>query len=670
MAEFQIISDHQPTGDQPTAIAELVKGIRDGRRHQTLLGVTGSGKTFTMANVIEQLQRPAIILSHNKTLAAQLYGEFKALFPNNAVEFFISYYDYYQPEAYLPVSDTFIEKDSSVNDAIDQLRLKATSGLLERRDVIVVASVSCIYGIGSPEGYANSVVKISKGAIIDRRTLIRQLIDIHYVRNDLVLEPPNFRVRGDMMEIYPAYLNHCVRVEFFGDIVERIMTFNPLTGEILPAGEDLAGISIYPAKHFVTTEAAILKAVDVIRGELHERLEWLRSEGALLEAQRLEQRTNYDIEMLLEVGYCSGIENYSRILDGRKPGERPHTLLDFFPDDFLMFIDESHVTLPQVRAMYNGDRARKEVLVEHGFRLPSALDNRPMKFAEFDEKVGQRIYVSATPTAFELEQSDGVIVEQIIRPTGLMDPAIDVRPSAGQIDDLIGEIKICVARKERILVTTLTKRMSEDLTDYLKGLDLLVNYLHSEVNSLERVEILRNLRLGNFDVLIGINLLREGLDLPEVSLVAVLDADKEGFLRSATSLMQVSGRAARNLNGKVIFYADRITKSMQYVIDECSRRREVQTRYNEEHDIIPATIYKSVEDVMATTSVADAQHRVADAPEKPALDMSTLDFHDLDYTLDLMRREMKRAAENLQFEDAARLRDEIMRLEKEKSLIA
>jgi len=672
MTAFEIISDHKPQGDQPQAIVQLAQGLHDGLKYQTLLGVTGSGKTFTMANVIEVLQRPTIILSHNKTLAAQLYGEFKQLFPHNAVEFFISYYDYYQPEAYLPVSDTFIEKDSSVNEDIDRLRLKATSALLERRDVVVVASVSCIYGIGSPQLYKDSVLRIERGAEIDRRELLHRLVDSYYVRNDMVLDPGNFRVRGDIMEIFPAYETRAVRIEFFGDEVDRILTFDPLTGEIT-SRDDLERIYIYPAKHFLTTEDTINRAVAEIRAELAERLEVFRDAGQLLEAQRLEQRTNYDLEMLLEVGYCSGIENYSRILDGRKPGERPHTLLDFFPEDFLMFIDESHSTIPQVRAMYNGDRARKEVLVEHGFRLPSALDNRPMKFHEFEAKLHQVIFVSATPADYELEKSQGLVVEQILRPTGLMDPEIVVRPSKGQVDDLIAVIKARVANKERVLVTTLTKRMSEDLTDYLKGLDLLVNYLHSEIGALERVEILRNLRLGHFDVLVGINLLREGLDLPEVSLVAVLDADKEGFLRSATALMQVAGRAARNVNGMVIFYADRVTDSMAKVITESRRRQAAQRTFNEEHGITPTTIYKSVEEVLTSTSVADAQtskwqvgeEAGALAYDSAITDLTTLEEHDKAFTLDLLRREMKQAAETLRFEEAARLRDEIIRLEKE-----
>ena len=671
MTEFQLVSDYEPQGDQPEAIAGLVGGLADGRKAQTLLGVTGSGKTFTMAQVIREVQRPAIILSHNKTLAAQLYGEFKQLFPHNAVEYFISYYDYYQPEAYLPVNDVYIEKDSSVNDDIDRLRLKATSALLERRDVIVVASVSCIYGIGSPSLYEESVVRLSVGDEVDRRELLRKLVDSYYVRNDLVLERGNFRVRGDMLEVSPAYLSHAVRIEFFGDRVDRIITFDPLTGEVISPDGGLERTAIYPAKHFVTTTETIQRAVKEIRVELAQRLEWFRSEGSLLEAQRLEQRTQYDIEMLLEVGYCNGVENYSRILSDRQPGERPYTLLDFFPDDFITFIDESHATIPQVRAMYNGDRSRKEVLVEHGFRLPSALDNRPMKFEEFEAKIGQVIYVSATPGPYELEQSLGEVVEQVIRPTGLMDPEIDVRPIEGQIDDLIAEIKARVKNKERILVTTLTKRMSEDLTDYLKGMDLLVNYLHSEIASLARVEILRNLRLGNFDVLIGINLLREGLDLPEVSLVAVLDADKEGFLRSATSLMQVSGRAARNINGKVIFYADRITASMGSVIDESNRRREIQRAYNDAHGITPRGIYKSVEDVLIATSVADAQtEKFTVIKRTPQYNLDNLDTEDLEYTLDLLRREMKRSAENLNFEDAAKLRDEIVRLEKKHGMAA
>ena len=670
MSGFQIVSDMRPQGDQPEAIAQLVQGLHDGQRRQTLLGVTGSGKTFTMAQVIEAVQRPTLILSHNKTLAAQLYGEFKGLFPNNAVEYFISYYDYYQPEAYLPVNDLYIEKDSSVNEDIDRLRLKATSALIERRDVIVVASVSCIFGIGSPSEYKKSVVTIEVGQELDRRELLSRLVDIYYVRNDLVLEPGNFRVRGDVMEIFPAYLTHAVRIEFFGDHVERIHAFDTISGELTDSADGLERVSVYPAKHFVTTQEVIQRAIDEIRVELAERLQWLREEAKLLEAQRLEQRTNYDIEMLLEVGYCNGIENYSRILDGRKPGERPHTLLDFFPEDFLVFIDESHATIPQVRAMYNGDRSRKEVLVEYGFRLPSALDNRPMKFPEFEGKLNQVIFVSATPAPYELEQSGGVVVEQIIRPTGLMDPAIDVRPSRGQIDDLIAEIKERTANQERVLVTTLTKRMSEDLTDYLKGMDLRVDYLHSEIHALERVHVLRNLRLGNFDVLVGINLLREGLDLPEVSLVAVLDADKEGFLRSATALMQVAGRAARNINGKVLFYADNVTRSMREVIDESNRRRAIQGAFNREHGITPTSVYKSVEDVLLTTSVADAQTRVAESVPERVYDLTNLDEEDVNYTLDLLRREMKRAAEDLQFEDAARLRDEIVRLEEEHKLEA
>ena len=668
MSEFQIVSEMRPQGDQPQAIAQLVQGLHDGQRCQTLLGVTGSGKTFTMAQVIETVLRPTLILSHNKTLAAQLYGEFKGLFPHNAVEYFISYYDYYQPEAYLPVSDLYIEKDSSVNEDIDRLRLKTTSALLERRDVIVVASVSCIFGIGSPSEYKKSVVHIKVGQELDRRELLSRLVVIYYVRNDLVLEPGNFRVRGDVMEIFPAYMGHAVRIEFFGDRVERILTFNTISGELTSPANGLERISIYPAKHFVTTQEVINRAVDEIRAELADRLQWLRDEGKLLEAQRLEQRTNYDIEMLLEVGYCNGIENYSRILDGRKPGERPHTLLDFFPEDFLVFIDESHATIPQVRAMYNGDRSRKEVLVEYGFRLSSALDNRPMKFPEFEDKLNQVIFVSATPAPYELEQSGGVVVEQIIRPTGLMDPGIEVRPTTGQIDDLIAEIKRRTANQERVLVTTLTKRMSEDLADYLKGMDLRVDYLHSEIHALERVQVLRNLRLGNFDVLVGINLLREGLDLPEVSLVAVLDADKEGFLRSTTALMQVAGRAARHLNGKVLFYADRVTRSMREVIDESNRRRVIQNTFNREHGIMPTSVYKSVEDVLLTTSVADAQTRVAESVPERVYDLTNLDEEDVNYTLDLLRREMKRAAEDLQFEDAARLRDEILRLEEEHSL--
>ncbi len=654
MAEFRIHSDFQPTGDQPQAIEQLVAGLKHGDKYQMLLGVTGSGKTFTMANVIQELQRPTIIMSHNKTLAAQLYGEFRSLFPENSVEYFISYYDYYQPEAYLPVTDTFIEKDASVNEEIDKLRLKTTSSLLERQDVIVVSSVSCIYGIGSPEEYREQIVHLAKGQILNRKELFGALVKIYYSRNDAVLERGRFRVRGDIIEIFPAYEDVCIRVEMYGNEIETLSSFDPLTGEVI---RELVSLYIYPAKHFVTDESQLESTIDAIRTELSERLDYLKSEGLLLEAQRLEQRTNFDLEMLLEVGYCSGIENYSRHFSGRKPGQRPWTLLDFFPDDYLMFIDESHVSLPQVQGMYAGDRSRKEVLVEHGFRLPSALDNRPMKLDEFEDKINQAVFVSATPGPRELERTKGVIVEQLIRPTGLIDPKIEVRSTKGQIDDLIGEIRERTHKKERVLVTTLTKRMSEDLTEYLQGMNLNVRYLHSEIITIERVKILRDLRLGEFDVLVGINLLREGLDLPEVSLVVVLDADKEGFLRSESALMQVAGRASRNINGKVLFYADRVTRSMKAVIDESSRRRKVQEEYNTKHEITPKTIYKSMEDVLISTSVADAFKEIRKEGYRRKGDF--LDDLDKATALDMLKKEMLRAAENLEFEKAAKLRDEI-----------
>jgi len=602
MNEFKLATNFQPTGDQPQAIRELTEGLTRGDKFQTLLGVTGSGKTFTMAQVIQNVQKPTLIISHNKTLAAQLFGEFRTFFPENAVEYFISFYDYYQPEAYLPVTDTYIEKDSSINDEIAKLRLKATSSLISRRDVIVVASVSCIYGIGSPEEYQRFIVVLKKGDRIGIRQLFSRLVDIYYSRNDLVLERGKFRARGDVVEVRPAYEDFAYRIELFGDEIEHIYSFDPLTGEIINAQETIV---IFPAKHFISSEETVKRAIVSIEAELEERLEELRNAGKLLEAQRLGQRTRFDLEMIEEVGYCSGIENYSRHFSGRKPGQQPFTLLDFFPKDYLLIIDESHATLPQLRAMYNGDRARKEVLVEYGFRLPSALDNRPLKFHEFEGMINQVVFVSATPADYELEKSQGVIVEQIIRPTGLLDPEITIKPTKHQIDDLIDEIAAVTERQERVLVTTLTKRMAEDLSEYLRGMGLKVRYLHSEIKALDRVGILRDLRLGNFDVLVGINLLREGLDLPEVSLVAILDADKEGFLRSARSLMQVSGRAARNINGKVIFYADEVTESMRKVINEVGRRRQVQHEYNLAHNIQQHTIYKSVEEVMSTTAVAD-----------------------------------------------------------------
>ncbi|NOZ09035.1 MAG: excinuclease ABC subunit UvrB [FCB group bacterium] len=664
MADFTVQSTFEPAGDQPASIAALVRGLKADDRHQVLLGITGSGKTFTMAKVIEQVSKPTLILSHNKTLAAQLYSEFKTLFPQNAVEFFISYYDYYQPEAYLPVTDTFIEKDSSVDEEIDRLRLRATAALMSRRDVIIVASVSCIYGIGSPEEYSRMVVPLRVGETLNLKKTMHKLVEIHYGRNDLVLEPKVFRLRGDVLEIFPAYEENAIRIELFGEQIESIQSFDPLTGEIL---KEMASTYIFPAKHFVTSRENLNRAMESIRVELGERLDYLRRENKLLEAQRLEQRTLFDLEMMTELGYCSGIENYSRHLDGRQKGERPNTLLDFFPDDYLMFVDESHVSIPQVRAMYNGDRSRKMNLVEYGFRLPSALDNRPMKFEEFEKKINQIIYVSATPGDYELEKTGGVIVEQIIRPTGLLDPQVVVRPSKGQIDDLIGEIKTVTARKERVLITTLTKRMAEDLTEYLTGVNINSRYMHHKTETIERIKILRSLRLGEFDVLVGINLLREGLDLPEVSLVIVLDADKEGFLRSRSSLMQVSGRAARNVNGRVIFYADRITRSMQYVIDETARRRKIQLEHNEAHGITPATIYKSLEDIRLSTAVADEKQDYTTA-EKIDPVRATLDEMELEDILEELRKRMLKCARDLQFEEAALLRDKIAELEKQSGL--
>ena len=659
MAGYKLQSAYQPTGDPPQAIEDLVSGIRKDKKHQVLLGITGSGKTFTMANVIQEVQKPALVLSHNKTLAAQLYGEFKSLFPENAVEFFISYYDYYQPEAYLPFTDTFIEKDMSMNEEIDRLRLKATTSLIGRKDVIIICSVSCIYGIGSPETYKSMLVHIDKSSPLDQKEFLHSLVNIHYVRNDLVLEPGTFRVRGDVIEIFPAYEEWALRIELFGDDVEKIYTFHPLTGEMQKEFEDFW---VYPAKHFVTTRENLNHAMELIREELSDRLKYMREEGMLLEAQRLEQRTLYDLEMMAELGYCSGVENYSRHLEGRKKGERPSTLIDFFPDDFLLFADESHVSIPQIRAMYNGDRSRKTTLVEHGFRLPSALDNRPMKFDEFENAVNQVVYVSATPGEYELQKTKGVIIEQIIRPTGLIDPDIVLRKTKGQIDDLIGEIREVISRDERVLVTTLTKRMAEDLTDYLKGVNIKAEYMHSDIDTIERVKILRGLRLKDFDVLVGINLLREGLDLPEVSLVAVLDADKEGFLRSRSSLMQVSGRAARNINGKVILYGDKITASMQHLIDETSRRKKVQKEYNKSHKIQPQTIYKSMEDIKLTTAVAD---KTTDTNQDDGIfiDDSTLDGIEAKISLESLKRKMLKCAKDLQFEQAAILRDKIKIIE-------
>ena len=655
MADFKLVSDFLPQGDQPRAIEELVAGLSKGDNYQTLLGVTGSGKTFSMANVIKEVQRPTLIMSHNKTLAAQLYGEFKQLFPENAVEYFISYYDYYQPEAYLPVTDTFIEKDSSVNEEIDKLRLKATSSLLSRKDVIVVSSVSCIYGIGSPEEYLNGTVRISKGDNLDRRTFLAKMVHIHYSRNDQVLERGNVRIRGDLMEVYPAYEDNCLRIELFGNEVESISKFDPISGEIY--GE-LDSVVIFPAKHFVTDKDTTLEIIKEIRVELASRLEFLRKNNKLLEAQRLEQRTNFDIEMMIELGYCSGIENYSRFFAGRAAGEKPYTLIDFFPKGFLTILDESHVTLPQIQGMYNGDRARKSTLVEHGFRLPSALDNRPLKYDEFHEAQNQVIFTTATPSERELELCDGVVVEQIIRPTGLLDPEVDIRASKGQIDDLIGEIRLRSKKSERVLVTTLTKRMAEDLTEYLTSLNIRVKYLHSGIATLERVQILRELRLGLFDVLVGINLLREGLDLPEVSLVAVLDADKEGFLRSKSSLLQVAGRAARNEAGLVILYGDRNTEAMLHLIDTSKERRLIQAQFNKKNNITPKTIFKSVDKILDSTSVANSIEG-KDEVFVPIANKDQITKEDKEMILEELRKAMLVAAEQLEFEKAARIRDEI-----------
>lgn len=667
MKEFKLVSNYSPSGDQPEAIRQLVEGIKRGDKFQTLLGVTGSGKTFTISNVIAQVNKPTLVISHNKTLAAQLYSEFKAFFPHNAVEFFISYYDYYQPEAYVVSRDLYIEKDFSINEEIDRLRLKATTALIEgRRDVIVVASVSCIYGIGAPDEYANQIIFVRKGEKLDKKKFLRQLVDIYYVRNDAEFGRGTFRARGDVIEIIPAYQNEeAIRITLWDDEVEKINIIDAFTGKVLSETES---VPIYPAKYFVTDRDRMQKAIHNIELELKERLDELNKMEKYLEAARLEQRTRFDIEMMKEIGYCSGIENYSRHMDGRAPGTRPFNLLDYFPKDFLMVIDESHVTIPQIRGMYNGDRSRKETLVEYGFRLPSALDNRPMKFEEFESMLNQVIFVSATPGDYELEKSGGVIVEQIIRPTGLLDPEIEVRPIKGQIDDLIAEIRKRVERKERTLVTTLTKKMAEDLADYLDKIGIQVRYIHSDIDSLERVEILRDLRLGAFDVLVGVNLLREGLDLPEVSLVAIIDADKEGFLRSARSLMQTAGRTARNVNGKVIMYADIITESMRKTIEETNRRRKLQQEYNEKHGIKPETIYKTVEEILSSTSLAEVRKK----EDKPDYSFSkvaepVLKYMSKDQKQDLIEQlteEMYQAAKDLEFERAAFLRDEINRLKK------
>ncbi|WP_078555766.1 excinuclease ABC subunit UvrB [Bacillus alkalicellulosilyticus] len=653
---FNLVSDYKPEGDQPAAIKKLVEGIQQGRKEQTLLGATGTGKTFTISNLIKEVNKPTLIIAHNKTLAGQLYSEFKEFFPNNAVEYFVSYYDYYQPEAYVPSTDTFIEKDSSINEEIDKLRHSATSSLFERKDVIIVASVSCIYGLGSPEEYSELMVSLRTGMEKERNQLLRDLVDIQYDRNDINFTRGTFRVRGDVVEIFPASRDEqCIRVEFFGDEIDRITEVDALTGEI--KGER-SHVAIFPASHFVTREEKLLKAITRIEQELEVRLKELHENGKLLEAQRLEQRTRYDLEMMREMGFCSGIENYSGHLTFREAGATPYTLLDFFPEDYLIVVDESHVTLPQIRGMYNGDRARKQVLVDHGFRLPSALDNRPLRFEEFEEKLQQIVFVSATPGPYELEKTPEV-VEQIIRPTGLVDPTIDVRPSKGQIDDLIAEINDRVAKNERVLVTTLTKKMSEDLTDYLKEIGIKVRYMHSEIKTLERLDIIRQLRLGTFDVLIGINLLREGLDIPEVSLVTILDADKEGFLRSERSLIQTIGRAARNVNGHVIMYGDKITKSMQIAIDETQRRRARQQEHNEKLGITPQTIKKRIPSVVQATYAAETEETYeAPVPQK-------LSKKDRLAMIERVEKEMKDAARELNFERAAELRDLLLELKAE-----
>lgn len=652
--DFKIHSDYQPAGDQPDAIEKIVQGIKEGKRYQTLLGATGTGKTFTMSNVIERVGKPTLIMAHNKTLAGQLYSEFKEFFPENRVEYFVSYYDYYQPEAYVPSTDTFIEKDASINDEIDKLRHSATSALFERDDVIIISSVSCIYGLGNPEEYRDLVVGVRVGMEMERNQLLRKLVDVQYTRNDIDFRRGTFRVRGDVVEIFPASRDEqCIRIEFFGDEIERIREINYLTGEVLKEREHFA---IFPASHFVTREEKMKLAIERIEKELEEQLKKFRDEGKLLEAQRLEQRTNYDLEMMREMGFCSGIENYSLHLTLRPRGSTPYTLLDYFGDDWLIMMDESHVTVPQVRGMYNGDQARKNVLVDHGFRLPSALDNRPLKFEEFEPKGHQFLYVSATPGPYEIEHTDEM-VEQIIRPTGLLDPIIEVRPSQHQIDDLIEEIRVRIEKNERVLITTLTKKMSEDLTIYLKEAGIKVNYLHSEIKTLERIEIIRDLRLGVFDVLVGINLLREGLDIPEVSLVAILDADKEGFLRSQRSLIQTIGRAARNEQGRVIMYADKITESMQFAIDETSRRRSIQEAYNEEHGITPTTINKKIRDVISATLETDEE-------QKP-VQKKKLTKKERARTIEQLEHEMKEAAKALDFERATELRDALFELKAE-----
>ncbi|MFA4852990.1 MAG: excinuclease ABC subunit UvrB [Bacteroidales bacterium] len=673
MAEFELTSDYQPTGDQPEAIKQLVEGIRRGDFAQTLLGVTGSGKTFTIANVIQEIKRPALILSHNKTLAAQLYGEFKQFFPENAVEYFVSYYDYYQPEAYIPVTNTYIEKDLSINDEIEKLRLSTSSSLLSgRRDVIVVSSVSCIYGIGNPDDFSSNIIRIQTNEKISRNKLLHQLVESLYCRNEMIFSRGNFRVKGDTVDVFPAYADIAYRICFFGDEIESIESFDPVNGYKI---EEFSSISIYPANIFVTTKDKMKSAIREIQNDLYKHVAYFRDNGKEMEAKRLEDRVSYDIEMMLELGYCSGIENYSRYFDGRKPGSRPFCLIDYFPDDYLLVIDESHVTVPQIRGMYGGDRSRKQTLVEYGFRLPSAMDNRPLKFDEFESMINQMIFVSATPSDFEMQKSEGILVEQLIRPTGLPDPVIEVKPSQNQVDDLLDEIEQRVSKKERVLITTLTKRMAEELSKYFTKLDIRCRYIHSDIDTLERVEILRDLRLGVFDVLIGVNLLREGLDLPEVSLVAILDADKEGFLRSEKSLTQTAGRSARNINSRVIFYASKITESMRRSMEETARRREKQLKYNEENNITPAQIVKSIESILTVADTCLPVGRAKGKTPKAYFEKDTFDIaadpvvkymtkDQLQKNLSQVRRNMEKAAKELDFFEAARLRDEMFALQK------
>ncbi len=659
--DFKLTAPYIPTGDQPTAIDQLVEGVKRGMQHQVLLGATATGKTFTMANIIQQLQMPALVMAHNKTLAAQLYAEFREFFPENAVEYFISYYDYYQPEAYVPQRDLYIEKETDINEEIDRLRLAATAALMSRKDVVIVASVSCIYGLGDPANYGRVMVHLQTGEIFRRNALLRQLVESQYQRNDMELRPGTFRVRGDTLEIFPAYEEQKIyRATFFGDEIEKITSLNPVSGEIY---ENPSSVDIYPAKHYIANEDRLKKAIEDIDLELENQLNYFKANDKLLEAQRIEQRTRYDIEMLKEVGYCAGIENYSRHLDQRPAGSAPWTLMDYLPSEYLLFIDESHMTIPQVRGMYNGDQSRKRVLTEYGFRLPSALDNRPLMFEEFESRMGHAIYTSATPGPYELQHAEQ-IAEQIIRPTGLVDPQVEVRPTKGQVDDLIAEINKRVERGERTLVTTLTKRMSEDLSDYLKEIGIKVHYLHSEVDTLERVSILRDLRLGTYDVLVGINLLREGLDLPEVSLIGILDADKEGFLRSGTALIQTIGRAARNVNGTVIMYADRMTDSMKYALDETNRRREKQSAYNRDHNIEPVTVMKAVHDLTERLSVSQS---IAEkkGEYKAGKDSGVMPVRELQRIIHEMEKQMKQAAKDLEFERAAALRDQIYELRNE-----